>query len=336
MGIWTVRAHFNECQEAKVTLKHKQETVQQFPNYDTKLLEDGLAVTDRLSAYHELIAELHMLHNYFIDAGKARMSFMANTFIILSFIGFIPAAIASLEALRDQRGLGIAILAMMCGCTLCAFLYVLWYRVFPSIVHHFVLKKLLTEHCTVFGESDPDESTSPCRRPALPLRDSQVTTAIAEQESTPQPSPRGSEITTTIPKAGSVDDQSSLSRKEDGRIQLLEAWAINSANHILIFLRIFPVLEIFNAVLYALIIFCQLAIVVVLKLDEQPDPELPTDSSDDPDSPYRAKSMQWIFTLWILVMNVIFSSCNHSPSPKIAQYHKGLNKEIDARRTLSW
>ncbi|KAI8148572.1 hypothetical protein BJV82DRAFT_709359 [Fennellomyces sp. T-0311] len=311
MGIWTVREYVYECQQAKRALDIKKKALDDFQREERTAEEGQYIMSDRLDAYQALVQELRVLHKYFIEAGKARMSFMANTFIILSFIGFIPAAISSLDALRDQRGLGVAIFAMMCGCTVCAFAYVLWYRIVPSVVHNIILSPLFVKHRKVFGAPIQEHC---CQCHSNPRRS--ITPAGRASRDTER---------TAVQTPGFLKDQDGPNMRQ------LETEALKSSRWIMFFLWTFPILEVFNAILYSLIIFCQFVIVVVLRIDEQAAIELAEDSSDDSYSPFRSKYMQWIFTLWILIMNILFSFCNHSPSPIPSRHHNGVIKEEKAR-----
>ncbi|KAI7849931.1 hypothetical protein BDC45DRAFT_519425 [Circinella umbellata] len=89
------------------------------------------------------------------ELGNSYISKMNNTFIFLTILGFVPAAMACLEYLEDPYYAFVVSMTLMGACTFYILYYIIQYWVVPELLRY-LLKRLIKSKDVLFSSVEPE------------------------------------------------------------------------------------------------------------------------------------------------------------------------------------
>ncbi|KAI9253958.1 hypothetical protein BDA99DRAFT_587136, partial [Phascolomyces articulosus] len=135
----TMRHHYNDVY-----------TTDQIPM--TELTDDEFQ-----QQIEEAIDEIESCAKKIGELGNSYIAKMNNTFILLTILGFVPAAMACLEYLEEPYYAFIVSMTLMGASTFYTLYYIVQYWVVPELLR-FLLKRLISSKDELFSSAEPEMS----------------------------------------------------------------------------------------------------------------------------------------------------------------------------------
>ena len=136
----TMRHHYNDSIAASDEIPMAQLTDEEFQQQ-----------------IEEAINEIETCAKKIGELGNSYISKMNNTFIFLTVLGFVPAAMACLEYLEDPYYAFVVSMTLMGACTFYILYYIIQYWAVPELLRY-LLKRLIKSKDVLFSSVDSEMS----------------------------------------------------------------------------------------------------------------------------------------------------------------------------------
>ncbi|CDS12220.1 hypothetical protein LRAMOSA04415 [Lichtheimia ramosa] len=98
------------------------------------------------------LAEIEYASNQISDLGNGRLNKLNNTFVLLTVLGYVPAAMANLEFLEEPYYAFILCITLLAACTVYCLYYIMQYYAMPELLRYLAHKVVDSANAT--GEDD--------------------------------------------------------------------------------------------------------------------------------------------------------------------------------------
>lgn len=100
----------------------------------------------------QALAEIEYASTQISDLGNGRLNKLNNTFVLLTVLGYLPAAMANLEFLEEPYYAFILCITLLAACTAYCIYYIMQYYAMPELLRYLAHKVVDSANAT--GEDD--------------------------------------------------------------------------------------------------------------------------------------------------------------------------------------